>query len=512
MAIAQRLQLKQTQQLVMTPQLQQAIKLLQLTNFELTDYLGQEMERNPLLKLGGSEALADTPAADAESDAKADEDKEDGAKSSDAVLRSGNDSSAGSDAPLDVDLTENVFNNDFGSDLTSRPTASFDTGPQASSGNGQFADIDRLNQGIAEPRSLSSHVREQIKMLPLTPRHRIIAAYLIDLMDDAGYLGDGLKEAPERLGCSSEELERVRGLLQGLEPTGIFADHLRECLALQLKERDRLDPCMEALLDNLDLVARRNFAALKRVCRVDAEDLVDMIKEIHALNPKPGLQYSDGEPIQPVVPDVFVRKTPAGAWTVELNTETLPRVLVNNQYYAELASSMSSKKDKTYLSDCLSNANWLVKALDQRARTILKVAREIVRQQQGFFDHGVRQLKPLNLRTVAAAISMHESTVSRVTANKYIGTSRGILEMKYFFTSAISSASGEAKHSAEAVKDRIRELIDKEDPKAMLSDDRIVDFLVEEGIDIARRTVAKYREAMRIPSSVQRRREKNIRL
>ncbi len=512
MAIAQRLQLKQTQQLVMTPQLQQAIKLLQLTNFELTDYLDQEMERNPLLKLGGGEAADGTAVADPASDAEADEDKEYSAKSSDVILRSGNDSSAGSDAPLDVDLSENVFNNDFGSDLTTRPATSFDTRGQASSGNGQFADVDRLNQGVAQSSSLRSHVGEQIKMLPLSPRQRIIAAYLIDLMDDAGYLGDGLEDAPERLGCSSEELERVRGLLQGLEPTGIFADHLRECLALQLKELNRLDPCMEALLDNLDLMARRNYAALKRVCRVDTEDLVEMIKEIHALNPKPGLQYSDGEPIQPVIPDVFVRKNPAGAWTVELNTETLPRVLVNNQYYAELASSMGSKKDKTYLSDCLSGANWLVKVLDQRARTILKVSREIVRQQQGFFDHGVRRLKPLNLRTVAAAISMHESTVSRVTANKYIGTARGILEMKYFFTSAISSACGEAKHSAEAVKDRIRELINKEDPKAILSDDRIVEVLVEESIDIARRTVAKYREAMRIPSSIQRRREKNIRL
>jgi RNA polymerase sigma-54 factor len=511
MAIAQRLQFKQNQQLVMTPQLQQAIKLLQYTNLELSDYLDEQIERNPLLKIGASEATG-TSTSDPAPDAEVDAELEHSAESSDSVLRSGDDSSAGDDAPLDVDLDENVFNNDFGSDLTAHSAAGLETRGLASPGNSGFDNIDRFNQGVGNSISLRSHVEEQIKMLRLAPRDRIIAAYLIDLLDDAGYLSDGLAEAPERLGCTADDVERVRGLLQGLEPTGIFASHLQECLAIQLKEQDRLDPCMAALLDNLDLVARRELAALKRVCRVDAEDLAEMINEIHALNPKPGLKYSDGEPIQPVVPDVFVRKNPTGAWTVELNSETLPRVLVNNQYYAELASSMGSKKEKTYLSDCLSNANWLVKALDQRARTILKVAREIVRQQQAFFEHGVRQLKPLNLRTVAAAISMHESTVSRVTANKYIGTSRGILEMKYFFTSGISSASGEAKHSAESVKDQIRELIDREDPKAILSDDRIVEILVKERIDIARRTVAKYREAMRIPSSVQRRREKNIRL
>ncbi len=294
--------------------------------------------------------------------------------------------------------------------------------------------------------------------------------------------------------------------MQGFEPTGVGARDLAECLALQLRENGHCDPAMEALLARLDLVARRDIAGLSAHCGVDAEDIADMIAEIRGLTPKPGLAFGS-EPVQPVVPDVFVKEGPDGAWHVELNSETLPRLLVNSRYYAKVSSTARDKDAKNYLTDCLNNANWLVKSLDQRARTILKVASEIVRQQDGFLTYGVRHLRPLNLRTVADAITMHESTVSRVTSNKYIATPRGVFELKYFFTAAIQSVNGAESHSAEAVRDRIREMIENEAGE-ILSDDRIVALLTADGVNIARRTVAKYREAMRIPSSVERRRLK----
>jgi RNA polymerase sigma-54 factor len=278
-----------------------------------------------------------------------------------------------------------------------------------------------------------------------------------------------------------------------------------------LKERNRFDPAMQALVTHLDLLAKRDLAALRRLCGVGDEDLTDMIGEVRKLNPKPGLAFGSVQ-MQPIVPDVFVRSGPDGGFVIELNSDTLPKVLVNQTYHAELAKTAKNDKDKSYLADCLQTATWLMRALDQRAKTILKVSTEIVRQQDAFFLHGVQHLRPLNLKTIADAIAMHESTVSRVTANKYMTTNRGIFELKYFFTSAIASADGGEAHSAEAVRHRIRQLIDAETPDYVLSDDTIVEKLREAGIDIARRTVAKYREAMRIGSSVQRRREKQTSL
>ena len=314
-------------------------------------------------------------------------------------------------------------------------------------------------------------------------------------------------ERAEKLGTSVAEIEAVLGILQTFDPPGICARDLAECLAIQLKEQDRYDPAMQALITRLDLLARRDFAALKKICGVGDEDLADMIAEIRRLNPKPGLAFGSAI-VQPIVPDVFVRPAPDGAWIVELNSDTLPKVLVNQTYYAEVSATARRDTEKSYLAECLQSATWLVRALDQRARTILKVSNEIVRQQDAFFARGVEHLRPLNLKTVAEAIGMHESTVSRVTANKYMATSRGIFELKYFFTSAIAASHGGEAHSAEAVRHRIKQLIDAETAADVLSDDTIVEKLREAGIDIARRTVAKYREAMRIPSSVQRRREK----
>jgi len=243
------------------------------------------------------------------------------------------------------------------------------------------------------------------------------------------------------------------------------------------------------------------------VTAVDEEDLTDMIAEVRRLNPKPGLAFGGGV-VQPIVPDVFVRPAPDGSWNVELNADTLPRVLVNQSYYASVSKTAKNEKEKNFLAECFQTATWLTRSLDQRARTILKVSTEIVRQQDAFLAHGVQHLRPLNLRIVADAIGMHESTVSRVTANKYMATPRGIFELKYFFSSSIASADGGEAHSAEAVRHRIKQMIDAESPADVLSDDTIVQRLKDAGIDIARRTIAKYREAMKIPSSVQRRREK----
>jgi RNA polymerase sigma-54 factor len=372
--------------------------------------------------------------------------------------------------------------------------------------SGSF-DEEGMESSVAAELSLKDHLEAQLAIAALTPEDRMICLGLIDGIDEAGYLRTPPQDLVEKLGCEIEDVEAVLGVLQGFDPVGVGARDLAECLSLQLQALDRLDPAMAMLLTRLDLVARRDFSQLGALCGVDAEDIADMLAEIRGLNPKPGLAFGS-EHVAPVVPDVFVRVGPDGGWLIELNSDTLPRLLVNSRYYAQVSKTARDKDSKTYLTDCLNNANWLVKSLDQRARTILKVATEIVRQQDAFLTYGVRHLRPLNLRMVADAISMHESTVSRVTSNKYIATPRGLFELKYFFTASIQAVNGAESHSAEAVRDRIKEMIDKEEAKDILSDDRIVSLLTADGVNIARRTVAKYREAMRIPSSVERRRLK----
>jgi RNA polymerase sigma-54 factor len=360
---------------------------------------------------------------------------------------------------------------------------------------------------VAADISLQDHLEQQMMLAVQDPVERLIGQYLVDAVDEAGYLRADLAGVAEKLGCPVALVEKVLAICQGFEPAGVFARDLAECLALQLKERDRYDPAMAALIGRLDLLARRDYQTLKKLCGVDDEDLADMVAEIRALDPKPGHAFG-GAVIQPVVPDVVVRPASDGGWTVELNTETLPRVLVNQVYYGKIVKTAKGETEKSYLTECLQTANWLVKSLDQRAKTILKVATEIVRQQDTFLAYGIQHLRPLNLKMIADEIGMHESTVSRVTSNKYMATPRGIFEFKYFFTSAIQSAEGGEAHSSESVRHKIRELIDAEPADDVLSDDTLVKVLREAGIDIARRTVAKYREAMNIPSSVQRRREK----
>lgn len=502
MALSAKLEMRQGQQLVMTPQLQQAIRLLQLSNLELNEFVDAELERNPLLEREEQSAAPKTIDDAPEGASEAGADRADDAW---LDLRKPVEDHAGS---LDTD-----FGNVFQSGGTGEPG---ENGPQSGMSwsnvtqrmhNGDDdGDLDSIAAGEV---SLRSHLSEQIPLTLQTPAERLIGQYLVDLIDEAGYIPPNLESLAERLGAPLAMIEGVLAKLQTLDPPGIFARSLGECLALQLKDQNRYDPLMARLLDNLDLLAARNLSALKKVVGADMDDLVDMIQEIKRLNPKPGLKFGAVQ-MQPVVPDVLVRAASDGGWHVELNSDTLPRVLVNRSYYTRISKSAASDKDKDYILECLQTANWLVKSLDQRARTILRVAEQIVRQQDAFFMHGVQHLRPLNLKTIADAISMHESTVSRVTSNKYMATPRGIFELKYFFTSSIASASDGEAHSSESVRHRIKQMIDAERVDDVLSDDQLVDRLRGEGIDIARRTVAKYREALRIPSSVQRRRDKKM--
>jgi RNA polymerase sigma-54 factor len=488
MALAARLQLRQGQGLVITPQLQQAIKLLQLSAIELEAYVSAEIERNPLLQRDERDS---EPEADDRSE---------------AALAAREARPSAMDAP-EADL--------YG-DASPGARDGGEAGPPEPGGEGvdraraaggsPFDAMGELEGSLTRAKTLSEHLQDQAAMAGFSPAEGAIAVALIDAVDEGGYLRADLADLADRLGCPEQRVLSVLTRLQGFEPTGVFARDVCECLTLQLKDRNRFDPAMAALLGRLDLLARGDRAALRRVCGVDGEDLRDMIAELRALTPRPGAAFG-GEPIRSVAPDVFVREGQDGLWRVELNGDTLPRLLVDQRYHAVVAGSARTETEKTFVSDCLASASWLIRSLDQRARTILKVASEIVRQQDGFLAFGVEHLRPLNLKTVAAAIGMHESTVSRVTANKYIATPRGLFEMKFFFTPAIASSQGGQAHSAESVRHRIRQLVEAEQRiEAVLSDDRIVEILKQAGVDIARRTVAKYREAMRIPSSVERRR------
>ena len=520
MALAPRLDLRQSQQLVMTPQLQQAIKLLQLSNLDLQAYVAEEVERNPLLEIG--EPGGDTAPISAEEMGGATTDLgetpaaiTDGVAASDTSLATDGDFGTGGESALDTDYSDTHYTNDAVSDRVAEAQTASDRGLSLDGGRtgssaGGIRDERSLEQRLEGAENLRDVLAQQIAVEFRDPDKALVASHLADMVNEAGYLPvDALDDVIERLGAAPDRAEEILSRLQKFEPTGVFARSLPECLALQLADLDRLDPAMQTFIDNLELLGKGELSELQRLTQVDQEDLADMINEVRSLNPKPGLVYGS-ETVQTVIPDIYIRKTRGGSWTVELNSETLPRVLMNNQYLAELEGLSSDKEAKTFVSDCVSTANWLVKALDQRARTILKVASAMVQRQEGFFEYGVRYLKPMTLKDIAEEIDMHESTVSRVTSSKYLSCSRGLFELKYFFSSSISSSAGGDAHSAEAVKYRIKELIDAEDPKKILSDDKIVAMMQAEGVDIARRTVAKYREAMRIPSSVQRRRQKRM--
>ena len=503
MSLAPRLDLRQSQQLVMTPQLQQAIKLLALSNLEIEAFIAEELEKNPLLEAGASEQAEpgdrDFAADDAPEGSDA-ADWEPEPATADRLVEAGD---AAADAPLDADYAAETFHHDSASDMAGGPGMDGGLSAGGASSGGEAPELDMLAAAAA---TLHEHLAAQAGAM-LSGRELLVAEHLIDQIDDAGYLTCRPLDIADRLSVPLIHVERVLGVIQGFDPVGVGARDLAECLAIQAREADRYDPAMARMIENLDLLARGQLAHLRRICGVDDEDLADMIRELRAYDPKPGLRIG-GSTAAAVVPDLFVARTRNG-WAIELNTATLPRVLVNRSYYAELANGPQDKVAKAWLADCLQSANWLVKALDQRARTILKVATELVKQQEAFFLHGVEHLRPLTLRQVAEAIGMHESTVSRVTSNKYLSCERGMHELKYFFTSGVSAGDGDSV-SAEAVKSHIARLIGEERPDAILSDDALVDLLKARGYDIARRTVAKYREAIGLGSSVQRRRQKAL--
>lgn len=505
LALGPRLDLRQSQSLVMTPQLQQAIKLLALSNLEVEAFIGEALDANPLLDIGAQEPRADAEPADAPSDLRRTSLETSGV---DRLIGEGR---GETDRPLDVDSSALDVDRDTGDGAGSRisgTAADFgDWGGDVRSGGG--AEGPGIEAHADGGGSLADHLEAQLGAIVSDPRIEGIARYLIGQLDDAGYLPAPIGEIADEIGIEPDEAAEALAIVQSLDPTGVGAMSLAECLALQAKEADRYDPCMAKLIANLDLVARGEFARLKRLCRVDDEDFADMLAELRGYDPKPGLRIG-GAPAAAVTPDILITTRVDGGWDVVLNPATLPRLIVNRGYYVELRRDCEGKDARAWLSERLADANWLIKALDQRQKTILKVASELVRHQDGFFRHGVAHLKPLTLRMVAEAIGLHESTVSRVTSNKYLQCGRGTYELKYFFSSGVGSASGEGGASAEAVKAAIRQLIDAEDPKAILSDDTLVDLLRGKGFELARRTVAKYREAIGLGSSVQRRRQKAI--
>jgi RNA polymerase sigma-54 factor len=499
MGLGPRLDLRQSQSLVMTPQLQQAIRLLALSNLEIEAFIADELEKNPLIESSvGEEGEASIAGEGDEAGFESEPDPTDAL----AGLSAGD----ADDAPLDVDYTAETFHHDSPSDMAGGAQGmdgSLGLGATGA-GGGEGGD---LQETLTGSLTLTDHLLAQAGAV-LSGRDLLVAGHIIDSLDEAGYLTVAPLDIAQRLGVPLVEVERVLGVVQSLDPTGVGARDLSECLALQAKEVDRYDPAMAALIAHLDLLARGSLPQLRRICGVDDEDMADMIRELRAYDPKPGLRFSPGE-TQVVTPDIFVARTTKG-WAIELNNATLPRLIVNRGYYAELNGAAHDQASRAWLGECLQSANWLLKALDQRARTIIKVSTEIVKQQEGFFRRGVEHLRPLTLRAVADAIGMHESTVSRVTSNKYLACDRGMFELKYFFTSAIQASDGGEAASAQAVKSHITKLIAEEKPDSILSDDSLVELLNGRGFDIARRTVAKYREALGLGSSVQRRRQKML--
>jgi RNA polymerase sigma-54 factor len=485
MAIGPRLDLRQTQSLVMTPQLQQAIRLLALSNLEIESFIGDELERNPLL---------DTAAADDEGTAAAPE----------AEPEAGGDETGPIDT-LDIDLDHENLHQDSAVDSMRGLDGGLGLSGSEGPGGGEMPDFDSFAGGDL---SLQDHLLAQAGAR-LGGSELAIARQIVEQIDETGYFLASPLDLAHRLGVPLYRIEGVLAVVQTFDPAGVGARTLAECLALQAKDANRYDPAMARLIDNLDYLARGNLPALRRICGVDDEDLGDMIRELRAYDPKPGCRFGQGDRIDAIVPDVFLARRGHG-WAIELNNATLPRLLVNRSYYTQLSNGVQDKQSRAWLSECLASANWLTKALDQRARTIVKVSTEIVKQQDAFFRNGVAHLRPLTLRAVADSIGMHESTVSRVTSNKYLSCDRGLYELKYFFTSGIQSNDGGDAVSAEAVKSHLRALILAESPTRILSDDQLVELLRAKGFDIARRTVAKYREAIGLGSSVQRRRQKAI--
>ncbi len=492
--VKQKLEIRQGQSLVMTNQLQQSIKMLQLSTAELAEFLSEEMEQNPLLTAREPEDQSN------ESEERAKESES--SIEADSVELAESEQFGEGDSLMDSNIGEGWAEEAY--EGRSVSAGAKESGGLSGASSDGFADLEAT---VSSTMSLRDHLFEQLQVSIEDPIQRFIGAQLIDYLDESGYLRDTTSELSEQLNVEESLIEETIAELQHFDPTGIFARDLKECLKLQLIEKGRFDPLMEVFLENMHMLEKGDVRGLMKVCGVDEEDFAEMMADVRQTDPKPARQFHH-DLATAVEPDVLVRRRKDGSWLVELNHDNLPRALVNQSYYAKLDTSARTKDEKKYLTEQLSNANWLVKALDQRANTILRVSTELVKQQEKFFLHGIRFLKPLTLKDIALALDIHESTVSRVTTQKYIHTPRGFFELKYFFTSSVANAKGNADVSSKTVMYYIKELIDAEDPKKILSDDSLVKELKDRNVDVARRTVAKYREAMGIPSSVVRRKQK----
>ena len=486
MALSLRLDVKQTQSLVLTPQLQQAIRLLQLSTQELSGEIQRELLENPFL------ATVDTGGAATAVPERTKRERETGLDGEPSLVpRSGESREPGEwDPPPQTSAADHRLS------MSRNGSTAFD----------EAADpMERLTQ---RP-DMRSHIRGQLGAVRAEAGVLEIARQLVDWLEDDGYLRESDAELAGALGSDGETVARARSVLQQCDPGGMAARDLGECLALQLRDRDRLDPAMEKLLARLPVLAQADWGALERACGVDREDLEEMVAEIKALDPRPGLSFGSQDP-DAIIPDLVLRRDSDGRWRIELNAAAQPRIAVDGDYVATIGESELDGKAKAFVNEKMQSANWLVRALEQRSRTILKVGRCIFTCQQDFLENGPSSLRPLVLREVAEKTGLHESTVSRATTEKYVQTPYGTFSLKYFFSTAIHSTDGGSDHSAEAIRERIKQLVRKEKSDSILSDDQIVDLLRADGVAIARRTVAKYREALGIPSSVHRRRARAL--
>ncbi len=455
MALEPRLEVSQTQRLNMTPQLRQAISLLQMSNAELADHIAEEVEKNPMLEM-----VEPSPPHDAL------------VAPPDAAPRGNTDPI--SQIPSTVSL-------------------------------GNLENFDPL-ENIEDEKTLRDLLREQIYISDRNSARVTIALALIDELDEHGWLTSPLFEIADRLGVPQAAIEEALETLQACDPVGIGARDLQECLEIQLKDAGNFTAVMQILTANLDTLASNDLLKLEALTNVSREDLDDAITALRQLNPRPAAHFDNGF-VQIAIADVAVSPSPVGGWAVELNIDALPKALVNEKYFSEVAKDGSETSE--FVTECLANARFLVKAMDQRAKTILRVATVIVRHQNRFFDEGINGLRPLTLAAVAKDLDIHESTVSRVTSGKYLYCRRGTFEMRFFFVQGIGRNDGGSDIAAPVVREKIRKLVTEEQPNNVLSDEKIAKILQEEGVDVARRTVAKYREAMGILSS-SRRRHKHI--
>lgn len=493
MSLAPRLEVRTTQSLVMTPQLRQAIQLLALSNLELEAHIGEALEGNPLLELNEGETLVVEPPAAAEGETSADEAMGAGEVALD----------------LDPEVAGTEWETGEAAAISGAAEWAHDAGPGASGSAAIGNDTDPFDRA-APAASLADHLLAQLPGRTADAREAVVAARLIGELDEAGYLSTPLEEVAADLGVPLAEVERALLLVQDLEPAGVGARSLAECLALQAREADRYDPCMARLIDHLDLVAAGDIAQLRRLCEVDDEDLADMLAELRGYDPKPGHRIGGAE-ATPITPDILVRPNGADGWDIRLNDAGLPRLAVNRDYYLQLRGGCADRAARGWLDGRLTEANWLLRALDQRQRTILRTAGAIVAHQAEFFRRGVAAMRPLTLREIAEATELHESTVSRVTSNKFLHCARGTFPLRFFFPSGVGGEDAASAASSAAIKAALRTMIEAEAPDAVLSDDTLVARLRAEGFDLARRTVAKYRESLGIGSSVQRRRQKRLR-